>query len=105
MTYTGNKIPAKEAQVYMDRAFLYLKNITLGRIEAVKGHEDIITTVSAVAEVFYAFSEQGNAKTENNDGYSVTYKDSSVMCEAYRVAAELLPPYLLCRNMEVVNGC
>ncbi len=102
MTYRGNQIPKEEAQVYVDRAFLYLKNITLGRVEAEKDTEDVITAISAVAEVFYTFSLQGNAKSENNDGYSVTYKDSSVSKEAYRVATTLLPPHLLYRGMEVV---
>ena len=105
MTYTGNKIPEEQAQVYMDRAFLYLKNITLGKIEAAKENPDVINAVCAVAEVFYSFAEQGNAQSENNDGYAVTYKNTSESKEAYRVAAELLPPYLLYRGMEVKGGC
>lgn len=103
MTYAGAKIPKDVAQVYMDRAFLYLKRITLNRIEPLSDERDIMIAVSAVAEVFYAHTERGNITSENNDGFSVSYRDTDMHTEAYKTALQYLPPGMLYRGMQVVG--
>lgn len=103
MTYTGTIIPNEQAQVYMDRAFLYLKRITLNRIASLSTENDTAIAVSAVAEVFYAHTERGNIASENNDGYSVAFRDTDLYAEAYKTALEYLPPEILYRGMQVVG--
>lgn len=103
MKYIGSKIPEAQAQVYMDRAFLYLKRITLNRIEAISDENDATIAVSAVAEVFYAHTEHGNITSENNDGFSVSYRDTDMHTEAYKTALQYLPPGILYRGMRVAG--
>ncbi len=104
MTYIGTKIPNEQAQVYMDRAFLYLKHITLNRIAALSTENDTAIAVSAVAEVFYSHAERGNLSSENNDGYSVSFRNTDMYAEAYKTACEYLPPEILYSGMKVVGG-
>ncbi len=105
MTYIGTKIPNEQAQVYMDRAFLYLKRITLNRITAHENDNDIVIAISAVAEVLHEHTTRGAVASENNDGYSVSFRDADMYAEAYKTALEYLPPEMMNRSMIVAGDC
>lgn len=102
MTYLGALIPEKEAQIYAERAYRMLFNMTVGRIEAEKDSDAVIAAVSASAEVLYRHAVRGDIRQENNDGYSVTFRDTKAEDEVQRIAKALLPPHLLFRGVEVV---
>lgn len=102
MTYHGTLIPEKDAPIYAERAYRMLFNMTAGRIEAEKDSDAVVSAVSASAEVLYRHAVRGDIHQENNDGYSVTFRDTKAEDEVQRIARSLLPPYLLFRAVEVV---
>ncbi len=101
--FHDSKIPCDKVRRYRDLALLYLKRITNNRIVGREEDEDIIICIRTVAEAFYDSMEHGNIQSENNDGYSVAFKDCDMYSVAYKVARELLPPEMLYRGMQVAG--
>lgn len=99
----GDKIPADKVHIYIDRAWLYLKRVTLNRIAAYEEYDDVAIAVSAVAEVLYEHTERGVLASENNDGYSVSFRNTDMYTEAYKTALQYLPPEILYRGMQVAG--
>lgn len=76
--YAGEKIPEEKFNRYERRAEAYIRKLTYvrGDIFAVESNS-VKDAVCAVADVYCAYDlklgESGALKSENNDGYSVTY--------------------------------
>lgn len=76
--YAGEKIPEEKFNGYERRAEAYIRKLTYvrGDIFAVESNS-VKDAVCAVADVYCAYDlklgESGALKSENNDGYSVTY--------------------------------
>lgn len=76
--YAGEKIPEMKFDGYERRAEAYIRKLTYvrGDIFAVESNT-VKDAVCAVADVYCAYDrklgESGALKSENNDGYSVTY--------------------------------
>lgn len=101
--FHDSKIPYDKVTRYRDLALLYLKRITQNRITGHEDDEDIIICIRTVAEALYDNLERGNILSENNDGYSVTFRDSDTYSVAYKTARELLPPEMLYRGMQIAG--
>lgn len=73
--YGGNIIPNEQFQRVITRASTYIKAITFSRVDENNIPEEVKAAVCAVAEVIYKAesSTKGEKKSENTDGYSVTY--------------------------------
>lgn len=80
-----NKIPASLFPLFERRAENELMFLTDGRI---KGKEDecIKICICEMAEFLYNCLEKGEIKSENNDGYSVTYKERDIKQELFKIA-------------------
>lgn len=100
--YDGLKIPPEDAQAYMKKAYLYLKNLTLGRIDSCPEDEGVKMAVSSIAEAMYVYDGRLGISSENNDGYSVSYSGEVSGRAFYRLAARYLPPGMLGRRCGVV---
>ena len=100
--YIGNKIPPEEAADYMRKAYLYLKNITLGRVDAAPEDEGVSIAVSEIAEAMYITGNRFGIASENNDGYSVSFTGDTPGRTFYRIAARYLPPGMLSRRCDMV---
>lgn len=84
--YGGDtKIPAASFPLWERRATGYLMQITGGKIE---GKEDasIKLCICEMAEFLYECSKIGGIKSENNDGYSVSYQERDIKCEMIKIA-------------------
>lgn len=101
-TYSGSKIPAEESAEFLRKAYLFLKNITLGRIDDYSEDEGVKTAVAAVAEALYVSDSHFGITSENNDGYSVAFASDCSDDALYRIAARYLPPGILCGRCDVV---
>lgn len=104
MVYIGKKIPEVQRDIYMSRAWLYIKNITLGKIVAYEEEQDTRICVSAIADVMYDFEARKFVHSESNDGYSVTYKDAEENSVLYKTALQYLPHDCIYRGVDVVGG-
>ena len=73
--YGGNIIPNEQFQRVITRASTYIKAITFSRVDENNIPEEVKAAACAVAEVIYKAesSTEGEKKSENTDGYSVTY--------------------------------
>lgn len=76
--YGGEKIPEKKFSGYEHRAEAYIRKITYVRGDIFSVESDIVRdAVCAVADVYCSYEQKqvatGVVKSENNDGYSVTY--------------------------------
>lgn len=88
--YQGNLIPESDWPAAARDSSAYIDRITYGRLRhGATVTDDVRMAVCAVAEVVYAH-QQGKAergsdgiKSENVDGYSVTYEDPSVASKQY----------------------
>lgn len=104
--YGGNIIPEDEFKKAEKQATAYIRRLTYvsGDIFAVK-NDAVNDAVCAAAEVYYKYNTQQKTgaslvKSENNDGYSVTYvteqTDGKTAEEvAAKKAYEAVYPYLL----------
>lgn len=88
--YQGNLIPEAAWPAVARDASAYIDRITYGRLRhGATVTDDVRMAVCAVAEVVYAHQqrdvEQGSSgiKSENVDGYSVTYEDSAAASKQY----------------------
>lgn len=76
--YAGEKIPEKIFNGYERRAEAYIRKLTYVRGDIFAFESNAVKdAVCAVADVYCAYDrklgESGALKSENNDGYSVTY--------------------------------
>lgn len=77
--YGGNIIPEQDFKKAKKQAEAYIRHLTYARGDIfVEENEAVNDAVCAVAEVYYKYNAQQQAgtspvKSENNDGYSVTY--------------------------------
>ena len=84
--YGGDsKIPASLFPLFERRAENELIFITGGKIKG-KNDECIKICICEMAEFLYACMENGGLKSENNDGYSVTYQERDIKQELLRIA-------------------
>ena len=92
------KIPAEQFVIWGNRALAELNTRTLSRV--MQENEDNIAIqqcICEIAEALYVEETVGNIKSENNDGYSVTYVDDETtkdkikrICERYLANTGLL---------------
>lgn len=76
--YGGDKITEKQFTVYERRAEVYIRKLTYVRGDVFAVVDDAVKdAVCAVSEVYGVYDQKyaasGVVKSENNDGYSVTY--------------------------------
>ncbi len=84
--YGGDsKIPASLFPLFERRAENELMYITGGKIKG-KDDECIKICICEMAEFLYECLEKGGLKSENNDGYSVTYQERDIKQELLRIA-------------------
>ena len=69
-------IPTEKFDGYIKRAKIFLKSICTDATDE-SYIEDIKNCLCALAEEIYSQQKQGGIKTENIDGYSVTYSMES----------------------------
>lgn len=80
-TYGGNSIPESEFPKYAKKASAEIDHVTFGRLKRKTDDEipdEVRDAVCDVAERMHKIStieEEGNYASENNDGYSVSYRD------------------------------
>lgn len=78
MNFQGSSIPVDAFETYAAQASAYVDYLTLNRIGKLKNIPDKVKdAVCAVCEVYYVIDQKeengGNIKSENTDGYSVSY--------------------------------
>lgn len=84
--YGGDsKIPASLFPLFERRAENELMYITGGKIKG-KDDECIKTCICEMAEFLYQCLEKSGIKSENNDGYSVTYQERDIKRELLKIA-------------------
>ena len=76
--YGGEIIPEKKFSGYERRAEAYIRKITYVRGDIFSTESDMVKdAVCAVADVYCSYDQKqasaGMVKSENNDGYSITY--------------------------------
>ena len=83
------KIPASLFPLWEKRATAELLRITGGKI---KGHktECVRFCVCEIAEFLYENAKTSGMRSENNDGYSVTYQDRDIKKEILKIAETYL---------------
>lgn len=118
--FQGSSVPAEAFDTYAAQAGAYVDYLTLNRIGKLKVIPDKVKdAVCAVCEVYYLFDQKekngGNVKSENTDGYSVSYvtecQDGQVK-EALRLKKAYYAAYpylaftgLLSRRMQNDHKC
>lgn len=97
--YQGSLIPQENFSAAFLRAHAFLSSITCGRLTAENMTDNIRMAACAVAEVYFAQRQAPCAagiKSENVDGYSVTYEDRATaqqqLLTALFAAADLYFP-------------
>ncbi len=84
--YGGDsKIPASLFPLFERRAENELIFITGGKIKG-KDDECIKICICEMAEFLYECLEKSGIKSENNDGYSVTYQERDIKQELVKIA-------------------
>ena len=102
-TYCGRTITSEEEFLSLEvNASAYINKITFGKAEAAMDTEAVKNAVCAVCEVFQKYNAREGISSENNDGYSVTYKSSSrqMQQKLQEVATLHLPAELLYRGLD-----
>ena len=79
------KIPASLFPLFERRAENELMYITGGKIKG-KDDECIKICICEMAEFLYECLEKGGLRSENNDGYSVTYQERDIKQELLKIA-------------------
>ena len=82
------------------KAAAYINKITYSRINKQNLTDEVKNAVCAVCEIWAEFEGHDGIRSENNDGYSVTYEDNDVRYAKMRAAAMLYLPYRL-----IYSGC
>lgn len=96
-----SKIPASLFPLFERRAENELMFITDGKIKE-KDDECIKICICEMAEFLYKCLESGGIKSENNDGYSVTYEERDIKRELFKIAqVNLFGTELLFRGVDI----
>ncbi len=98
--FLGSEITSrKEFDKLEIRALAYIDKITFGRITEMS--ESIKCAVCSVCEALNRRIEAYGIKQEQNDGYSVTYKDAEIseFDDLYMSASVFLPSELLYKGI------
>lgn len=92
--FTEDYIPTSEISRFLKRAYITLKAITFSRIDNVIEEDTVKQCICEVCEVLYKHEMRDGIKSENNDGYSVTYDESEMSKdkEIKRIAELYLGP-------------
>ena len=102
-SYRGRRIQSEEIfDSLAVRACAYVNTITFGRAEAEADTAGVKNAVCAVCDVLQLYDGREGISSENNDGYSVTYKTSSrqVQDRLYEAASLHLSSALLYRGLD-----
>lgn len=87
------KIPETAFTLFTARAVSELDRITDGRFSELPPCDAKFVCILDAAEILYEESQTGNIQSENNDGYSVTYKNSDSKTPQKRIY-EMAKSYL-----------
>lgn len=74
--YGGIEIPEDRFKWAEQKAVIYLENFTFGRLKDADVDDIVRNCICDMSEVIYRFEKQGSEKvkkSENTDGYSVSY--------------------------------
>ena len=84
-----DKIPAEQFLVWGNKALAELDTLSGGKIMS-ESEENvkIQQCICEIAEALYVEENFGNIKSENNDGYSVTYADDETKQDKIKRIAE-----------------
>ena len=84
-SYGGDcKIPAAKYPLWEKRAKVILEKMTGGKSTAHKNDERVKMCICEIAECIYEERKRQGIVSENNDGYSVSYKNTNVKNLAVR---------------------
>ena len=97
------KIPAKQVLFWENKALAELNALTASKImQEDEENISIQQCICEIADALYIEENGGNIRSENNDGYSVTYTDGENIHDKIRRIAEryLLNTGLLYRGFD-----
>ncbi len=80
-SFGGNLIPPELFNRFMLKAKAYFDAVTLCRSVPAEYREKASLALCEIAEVFMRYSSRGGIKSENTDGYSVSYDESALNLE------------------------
>ncbi|MBR5155165.1 MAG: hypothetical protein IKW62_01610 [Clostridia bacterium] len=87
--YSMGQTPVLSAQqfsIYEKRARTFLKSVCTAEVPE-DNLDDVFACVCAVAEELYHYKDSHNVKSENIDGYSVTFSDKkNIKKDLYDIA-------------------
>ncbi len=80
------ELSAEQFPIYEKRARTFLKSICASKIPQ-ESFDDVCACVCAIAEELYSYRERQDIKSENIDGYSVTFNEKkSIKKDLYGIA-------------------
>lgn len=86
-SYGGEgKIPASLFSLWEKRAEAVLMNVTSGKIKGQEILECVKFCICEIAEFLYKQENMSGIKSENNDGYSVSYQERDTKKEILKIA-------------------
>lgn len=91
-------VPIAEFVYYERRAEAELSALTMRKIERTEITNNIKNCVCEVMEYLFNLDQRGDIKSENNDGYSVTFTDETKSERILAIARIYLPHKLLYRG-------
>ena len=83
--FGGSLIPPELFNRFMLKAKAYFSTATNNRIVPPEYEEKASFALCEIAEVFMRLSTRNGVKSENTDGYSVSYDDSALKLELYEI--------------------
>jgi hypothetical protein len=83
--FGGTLIPPELFNRFMLKAKAYFSTATNNRIVPPEYEEKASFALCEIAEVFLRLSMRNGVKSENTDGYSVSYDDSALKLELYEI--------------------
>lgn len=99
-TYRGSVVPPESFDFYEQRAALYVHYITSNRIDEEAVPDGVKYAVCAIMDLMYQGDTKKGIASENNDGYSVSYRTGAYSNrELYRTAKLYIPSDLLYRGV------
>ena len=91
-------VPTAEFGFYERQAEAELSSLTMHKIDTAEITDNIKNCICAVMEYLYKLEQRGDIKSENNDGYSVTYTEETKAQKIADIARIYLPHNLLYRG-------
>ena len=85
-TFGGVLIPPERFNRFLFKAQTYLKKVTFSREIPDEYKSNVSYALCEMAEVFFRRQGALGIKSENTDGYSVTYSDIGLAEELYEIA-------------------